>query len=192
MRSRNLYVSDGQTVVSTFTVNGQAPSTDVGAEVKLSSPGNVAVAGTLSAKLAVEGTQSAEKKTTGWNIERARIPGTQSVSVEIVVNGRVVASKALPADGSERKISFDIPIQQSSWVALRLMGAAHTNPVFVLVDNKPIRASRSSVEWNMRSLMEAYEAATASGSGGEEQNVRAAYQYAYAVYQKILTETTAP
>jgi hypothetical protein len=72
----------------------------------------------------------------------------------VVVNGRVVASKPLTANGREQSLAFRVPLSQSSWVALRLMGAAHTNPVFVLVDNMPVRASRASVEWSIRSLQE--------------------------------------
>ena len=41
-----------------------------------------------------------------------------------------------------RDVSFDVPIERSSWVALRILGTAHTNPVFVVVGGKPIRASR--------------------------------------------------
>ncbi len=72
------------------------------------------------------------------------------------------------------------------------MGAAHTNPVFVLVDNMPIRASRGSVEWSMRALQEVYQANNSSWRPYDLLGARAAYEYSYAVYEKILAETTAP
>ena len=36
---------------------------------------------------------------------------------------------------------------RSSWAALRVYPSAHTNPVFVLVGGRPIRASHRSAEW---------------------------------------------
>ena len=35
--------------------------------------------------------------------------------VEVVVNGQVVASKRLPADGNTHEVSFEVAIAQSSW-----------------------------------------------------------------------------
>ena len=97
------------------------------------------------------------RNTPWWHIERARIGDTREVNLEVVVNGRPMASKIISADGQTRKIEFDVPIEQSSWVALRILGASHTNPAFILVDKKPIRASRASVEWDIRALEQCFE-----------------------------------
>ena len=64
--------------------------------------------------------------------------------VEVVVNGRAVASREVPADGREHALEFTVPIERSSWIALRQFPQLHTNPVIVLVGGKPIRASRES------------------------------------------------
>ncbi len=64
--------------------------------------------------------------------------------IEIIVNGRAVASRKVPADGKIHDLKFQIPIAQSSWVALRQFRQLHTNPVNVLVADTPIRASRES------------------------------------------------
>ena len=53
----------------------------------------------------------------------------------------------MPADDKEHDLSFDVPIERSSWVALRQYPQMHTNPVNVLVGGKPIRASRKSALW---------------------------------------------
>ena len=37
-----------------------------------------------------------------------------------------------------------MPIKISSWSALRILPSSHTNPVFVAVGGKPIRASKKS------------------------------------------------
>jgi hypothetical protein len=72
--------------------------------------------------------------------------------VEIVVNGKLAASQKLLADGTPQEMKFEIPINTSSWVAARIVAAAHTNPVFEIVDGKPIRASRRSAEWALKSV----------------------------------------
>ena len=67
--------------------------------------------------------------------------------VEVVVNGRAVASREVPADGREHAVEFSVPIERSSWIAMRQFPQLHTNPVTVLVGGKPIRASRESAQW---------------------------------------------
>jgi hypothetical protein len=44
----------------------------------------------------------------------------------------------------------------------------------------------------MRSLLESYEVANPRWTEKESANARAAYEYSYAVYQKLLAETKAP
>jgi hypothetical protein len=79
---------------------------------------------------------------TYWDVEQARIGDTREVPVEIVVNGKVVARQNLVADGKVRDLKFEVPVKESSWIAARTLPATHTNPVFVIVGGKPIRASR--------------------------------------------------
>ena len=55
-----------------------------------------------------------------------------------------------------RKVSFDVPIAESSWVALRILPAAHTNPIFVMVGKKPICASRASAQWDLDAVHQAW------------------------------------
>jgi hypothetical protein len=58
----------------------------------------------------------------------------------------------LVADGKLRDVAFDVKIERSSWVALRILPSSHTNPIFMLVGGKPIRASRRSAEWCLKSV----------------------------------------
>ena len=60
---------------------------------------------------------------------------------------RSSASKDVPADDKVHDVTFDVPIDKSSWVALRHFPQMHTNPVNVIVGGKPIRASRESAKW---------------------------------------------
>ena len=73
--------------------------------------------------------------------------GTRKVPVELIVNGEAVEKKLIEADGQTNDVEFDFTPERSSWVAVRVFPAAHTNPIFVEVDGKPIRASKRSAQW---------------------------------------------
>ena len=85
-----------------------------------------------------------------------------------------------------------MPVERSSWIALRILGASHTNPTWVLVDNAPVRASRQSIEWDIRALAQAFEVKRQGWRPEDYAEARAAYEYAHQVYAKRLSETTAP
>ncbi len=70
----------------------------------------------------------------------------REVPVEIVVNGQAVARQSLTAGGKVRALRFDVPVSESSWIAARIIPAAHTNPVFAILGGKRIRASQRSAE----------------------------------------------
>jgi hypothetical protein len=127
-----------------------------------------------------------------WHLERARIGDTRKVMLEVVVNGKPVASKEILADGTMRPVEFNIPIKESSWLALRILGASHTNPAFILVDKKPIRPSRASVEWDIRALQQCFEIKRNGWRPEDYEQAKAAYDFAFETYRKVLSETTSP
>jgi hypothetical protein len=122
-----------------------------------------------------------------WHLERARIGDTRDVKLEVVVNGEPIANKIITADGSVQKVEFDVPINQSSWVALRILGASHTNPIWVKVDNKPVRVAKS-LEWDIAALAQAFEVKRNGWRPEDYPEAKAAYDYAYEVYVKRLQE----
>ena len=126
-----------------------------------------------------------------WSPEYARIPGSREVTVEAIVNGRPVAGQRLTADGSLRDLALDIPIQRSSWIALRILGSAHTNPVFVLVGDRPIRASRKSAEWCLKSVDQCWSQKSPRISPVERPAAQRAYDHARQQYRLILSESDA-
>ena len=150
------YVSDGFAHALDFRVNGTRPGFG---EVALSQASEV----TITAKVAfapvtpetvAQGVIEpvSGKRLVGDTVELHGPRSEKSVEggerlVEIVVNGRAVASQQVPADGKTHDLKFQIPIAQSSWVALRHFPQLHTNPVNVLVAGQPIRASRESARW---------------------------------------------
>jgi hypothetical protein len=125
-----------------------------------------------------------------WDIERARIAETRKVPVEVVVNGQPVASKEIVADGSEQDVTFRVPIQSSGWVALRIFPSSHTNPVFVLVGDKPIRASKRSAEWCLKAVDQCWKQKKRQIRKEEQAAAEKAYDQARDAYKKILAETT--
>ncbi|WP_339749397.1 CehA/McbA family metallohydrolase [uncultured Rubinisphaera sp.] len=120
-----------------------------------------------------------------WHIERCRLGTTQEVPVELVINGEVVATKNIVADGSLTQIEFEARIEHSSWVALRILPSCHTNPVFVEVDNSPIRASKRSAKWCRKAVDVCWEAKKNGIRNEDHQAAEAAYEHARQQYDRI-------
>src|SRR4030095_5636112 len=155
IRQGRNYVSDGHSHLMDFQVNGVAMGKGSG-EVRMAAPGAVEVTARVAARLAEQPNarirNRAYSESPYWHLERARIEGSRDVPIEVVVNGRPVARQQLTADGTEQTIRFPGPIQQSSGVAVRILPSSHTNPVWVLVDGRPVRASRKSAEWCLKGV----------------------------------------
>jgi hypothetical protein len=124
-----------------------------------------------------------------WDVERARIGNSREVPVEIVVNGKAVASQNILADGKVRELRFDVPVERSSWIAARIMPAAHTNPVFAIVGGKPIRASRRSAQWCLDSVNQCWTQKSARMKADDIAEARKAYDHARDVYRRLITES---
>jgi hypothetical protein len=82
-----------------------------------------------------------------------------------------------------------VPIERSSWVALRLFPSAHTNPVFVIVDGRPIRASRRSAEWCLRGVDQCWKEKQKFYAEAEQEEAARAYDHAREVYRKLVQES---
>jgi hypothetical protein len=114
------------------------------------------------------------------------------VKVEAVVNGQAVAEKVITADGSLQDVSFDgIKLERSRWVAMRIFPSSHTNPIFVIVDGKPIRASRKSAQWCLDGVEQCWSQKKRFYAQGEMADATAAYDHAREVYRRILSESAA-
>ena len=104
------------------------------------------------------------------------------------MNGYPVAEEVVAADGTLRELSFDVKLQRSSWVTMRILGSSHTNPVFVLVDGKPIRASKRSAEWCLKGVDQCWSQKERHIAKEEMKDAIEAYEHARKVYRKILSE----
>jgi len=123
-----------------------------------------------------------------WHVERARLGDTRKVPVELIVNGEAVAKKEIPADGSVQQVEFAFTPQKSSWVAVRIFPSSHTNPIFVEVDGKPIRANRRSAQWCRDAVDVCWKQKSPRIREEEKQAARAAYEKAREVYRQIMAD----
>jgi hypothetical protein len=124
-----------------------------------------------------------------WHIERARIGNTREVAVERVVDGRPVARKSIVADGQVRDLEFDVPVEQSSWIAARILPSSHTNPIFVIVNGKSMRPLRASAEWCLAAVDQCWTQKAPKISARELPDARQAYDHAREVYRKLIAES---
>ena len=192
IRNGRCYVSDGFSHLIDFKADSVALG-EAGSELKLAQSGSVHLTATVAAMMSetpdekIRATPYPQKPY--WHIERARIGQTREVPVEVLVNGIPVAKKTIVADGVSRGIEFDVKIERSSWVALRILPSSHTNPIFVIVDNKPIRPSKKSAEWCLKGVDKCWEQKKKLIAAGEQDDAVKAYDHARETYRRILAES---
>jgi hypothetical protein len=195
IRTGRAYVTDGKSHLIDFRVGGIDVGTR-GSELRLAKPGPVRVTADVAARLPEQPDPKIGalplRQAPYWELERARVGATREVPVELIVNGRVVETKRVIADGTVRPIAFDAAIDRSSWVALRILPSSHTNPVFVLVGGQPIRASRASAEWCLKAVDVCWLQKSKQIADKERAAAEQAYEHARVVYRKILAESSAP
>lgn len=191
------YTSEGKSHILDFKVGNVEMGTQ-DSEVKLDIPSTLKVTAKVAAMLPPEADPNVKPLTNEniwaqkpfWNIERGRIPGTRKVAVEIVVNGKAIDKREITADGSIQDIAFDVKIEKSSWVALRILPSSHSNPIFVIVDGKPIRADRKSAEWCLKAVDQCWSQKERKIAPAEREAAAVDYEKAKGIYRRILSECT--
>ena len=189
VRQGRCYVSEGKSHLINFTASNEATTVALGergSELKLARPGTVELKVKVSALL--DEKPGSARGRFSWNIEAARAGESREVPVEVVVNGYPVASKKIMADGQLRDLTFEVKVERSSWVALRILPSSHTNPIFVLVDGKPIRASKRSAEWCLKGVDQCWSQKERFYKSAEMEEAKLAYAHARETYKKILAE----
>ncbi|KAJ3051951.1 hypothetical protein HK102_011965, partial [Quaeritorhiza haematococci] len=151
-----------------------------------------AVAGETSRELGVDGSELAlpEPGMVTFRVKAAaRYPGRETTPVELVVNGLPVATREIPCDGRVRELEFTAEIAASSWAAVRATPGGHTNPFFILVGGKPIRASRHSAQWCLAGVEQCWKSKAATYREQERPQAEADYEHARAVYRRLIAES---
>jgi hypothetical protein len=185
------YASDGKSHLMDFRVNGIEMGS--GRDVELPAAASVKLTAKAAAFLEPQPVESIRKlrydQKPYWDVERARIGNTRKVPVEAVVNGQVVARQEIEADGSLRDVTFTVPVERSSWVCLRVLPSSHTNPVWVTVDGKPVRASRRSAKWLREAVDVCFRQKVGRVRIEEQGEMKQAYDHARRTYDRLIAES---
>ncbi len=195
------YCGDGLSHVTDFHINGlevgtRARPQSAPSRLDLDKPQQVTVSFNAAALLRARPTEETNRirsmrldQKPYWHIERCRIGDTRSVPVELIVNGEVHSTHELLADGQLRHFEVPIDLDQSSWVAVRILPSVHTNPIFVHVGDKPIRANRRSAQWCIDAVKTCWESKQKMIREEEREAAKEAYDQATAIYKRILDES---
>jgi hypothetical protein len=115
-------------------------------------------------------------------------PGEAEVDVELIVNGYPVATQKMKANGKMQELRFENPKPEwSCWVAARIFPSAHTNPIWVNVDNKPVSV-RASAKWCLAALEQCWLEKQKTYAPAEQPQARLDYEHARKTYQRILND----
>ena len=194
------YCGDGLSHILDYKVNGLGVGTSASADsapsrLDIAKPETVTVtfdAAALLEEAETDATRAIRNRRLDekpyWHIERCRKDDGHDVPVEVIVNGEVVATKLLTADGTVKTFEFPVEIEKSSWVAVRILPSVHTNPVFVHVDNQPIRANKRSAEWCVKAVETCWKSKNKMIRAEEHDVAKAAYDKATAIYAAIAEE----
>ncbi|MCB1275322.1 CehA/McbA family metallohydrolase [Prosthecobacter sp.] len=190
------YVSDGYAHALNFEVEGQRS----GGEVKLAQPGRVKV----SVKIAFSSETPLEiayggavpvagARLTGDTVHYHDTTGANPYAggkrkVELIVNGRPVATREVIADDQVHDLTFNVDIPHSSWVAVRQFPQLHTNPVNVIVAGKPIRASKQSAQWCAACIEQLWRVRKRNIAPAEREEAKRTFDKAIAIYRRIAAE----
>ena len=194
MKEGHSYFGDGRSHIFDFSV--QADSTVSGGEqLRLKEISTVRVAARVCARLEPEITPETSRIQNAspydhpyWHLERSRIGKSRKVPVELVVNGESVQRTEIEADGTLRDVEFDLPVSQSSWVSLRIYPSSHTNPIFIQLGGKPIRASRKSADWCRQAVDACWQQKSQRIRASEIEDAKLAYDHARSTYDRIISE----
>ncbi len=191
------YVSDGYAHAVEFQVEGASPGTG---DINMSSAGTVAVKTRVAfaprvPRAVAYGTAdpAAGRRVVGDTVllhgERSSewVEGGERL-VELVMNGQVVASQKVPADGQIHELSWEIPVTHSSWLAVRQFPQLHTNPVNVIVAGRPIRASQRSALWCVAMTELLWKNRESRIKPAERDEARATFARALDRYRAIAAE----
>jgi hypothetical protein len=191
IRQGKNYVSDGRSHLMDFKINGTTMG-EHGSELKLGEAGTIHASTRVAALLDEKPDSDLQHRPYSekpyWSIERARIGSSRKVPVELIVNGYPVARQEVLADGAIRTVEFETKISRSSWVALRILPSSHTNPIFVMVGDKPIRASERSARWCLDGVDQCWSQKQRFIKADELADAKAAYDHARDTYRHLLEE----
>jgi putative heme-binding domain-containing protein len=173
---------DGLKSGRSFVTNGPMPALEVngkgpGETCELAAAGNVRVAATVESYVPFD-------------------------RIEVIVNGKVAAHEEIAAsDTAEsrvRRLDVELPVRQSSWIALRVRGPvhaavfdgpawAHTSPVYVKVAGQRIANRQDAgyfVDW-IEQMLRVVAARNRYASVGNRREVETLFRKAQSEFRKM-------
>jgi len=191
------YVGDGMSHLFDFSVNGlgvgESGSNGQKSLLATHKGENLSISVQAAAMLEEQPREDIRKRSLSqkpyWHVERARVGNTRQVPVELIVNGYSVETKLIDANGTIQDVEFDYTPEKSSWVALRIFPSSHTNPVFVEVDEKPIRTSKKSAQWCLDAIDVCWDQKVRRIRPEEQEEAAKAFESSRQAYRKILAES---
>jgi hypothetical protein len=189
IRRGRSYVSDGRSHIMDFKVEERGVG-EMDYPLPLDKPRKVTASAMVAAYLPVEPNTNLQTlpvdKKPFWHLERARIGNTREVPLEFVVNGKVVATTNILADGRMRQIAIPLEIKESCWIAVRILPSSHSNPFWISVGGKPLAPRRSSVEWCLKGVDQCFSQKLQFIKEAELNDFKAAYEHARQTYRSLL------
>jgi hypothetical protein len=191
------YVSDGFAHAVRFAVDGKV----AGEELKLAEPGKVLVTASVAFASATPLDVAYGLAMPGggkpWIGDTVTIHPASPVDaaaareriVEVVRNGRVVARKTVPADDAIHELRFTVPVDSSSWIAVRQFPQLHTNPVIVRVGDRPVRASQVSARWCAAVVEQLWRSRQKNVAPSERNAAKQSFDEAVEIYRQIAAES---
>jgi hypothetical protein len=187
------YVSEGGSHILNFAVNNQEAGVN-NSELKAKAGQRMKISAKVAANLPATQSEAGaaivqrpQAEQPYWHIERARIGKTRTVAVELLANGVPVDTAIVTADGKMNDVTFSYSPQKSTWLAMRVYPSSHTNPVFVIVDNKPVRDLKSAT-WCRKVVDQCWKMKEPKISASEQAQAKEAYDKARTMYDTFIKE----
>ena len=189
-RGRN-YVGDGRSHLLDFAVNDVRMGEN-GSELRLAAAGRVKVRVRAAALLHEKpnperGRRRYRNSRTG--ISNAPASGTHAKCPSSLSSTAIQWRNRVSSPTAAARSDLRDDIERSSWVALRILPSSHTNPIFVLVAGRPVRASRRSAEWCLKGVDQCWSQKERFIRRDELEQAKADYEHARRTYQRLVTES---
>ncbi len=208
LKNGRSYCGDGMSHVLKFEIDsdqnanpvrmGWPGDGDAISQLNLNKPGKVRVETSIAAMLEEQPSDRSksirERRLDAkpyWHIERCRVGDSRKVEAELIVNGQAVESQQVLADGSVQNLHWNLDVSESSWVAVRILPSVHSNPIFIEVNEKPIRSSRKSAQWCRQAVDVCWDSKKNQIRDTEKADAKIAYDRAAEIYDKIIQESKA-
>ncbi len=165
------YVSDGLCHLLNFSAKSKKSSVELG---------------TNKSELRIK-----EEEEITLNVNAAALlEENDEIKIELIVNGYPVSEKNILSDGRTSKITFKHSIKESCWAAVRVFPHAHTNPIHVIVNEKPMRGLIDSARWCLAGVEQCWKSKQQTYAAAEKEDAIKAYDHARKVYNKIIEEAS--